>query len=100
MRTDGDERQLARSCLPRIDEVLVGSGRAYGSDRVVGDDARAKILAPCVTGNSREPSPFTSQEEIPWECFQRRETQQASWGARTRTARRLFYAPNHARTEA
>lgn len=47
MRTDGDERRMERlKQLPRIDEVLVGSGWAYGSDRVVGDDAAGKNPRP------------------------------------------------------
>lgn len=45
MRTDGDERQQNRSRLLLVAEVQVGSRRADGADKVVGDNATAKILA-------------------------------------------------------
>lgn len=46
LRTDGGKQHMARrSTVLCVDEVLVGPGRADGSDRVVGDSAVAKVLA-------------------------------------------------------
>ena len=65
MRTDGGKRQQTAFRLPVVDEVQVGSRRADGADRVVGDSDRLKI-ASRARPERREPSSPSTTDRPFW----------------------------------